>query len=82
MTKEGPVERVRCPLCLGNHGCRACAGVGEVTPEGAERISAGIRMRWDRHRRGKSAKAEAARLGISLGRLINMELGLDGEYAG
>lgn len=70
-------DLVKCPLCLGKHGCRACAGMGEVLPEAAERISAGMRLRWDRSRRGLTALAEARRLGITVQEQIQRELGLD-----
>lgn len=72
-------QMVRCPLCLGKRGCRACKGAGEVEPEHAERISAGMRLRWQRNRRGLSVLQEANRIGIPMQHLINRELGLDEE---
>jgi hypothetical protein len=67
---------VSCPLCLGRHGCRACDNKGSVNVARADRISRGMLMRYQRMQRGMKCSQEAARLGISLKELMDMELGI------
>lgn len=55
--------------------CDACDGRGKVTPEHAERLQRGLKLREDRIHRSRSLRAEAAWRGISPTTLSLMEQG-------